>query len=122
MKPELLGPLPEPFELLVSVLGAAFLSVLGVYIEYLAVVTVQGSGEATFGYWAVVPGLVRLGFAYLLTVDRVLPTLAGSRKQVAGRDRRHYGFGMLPRLSRLPFSAVSNHGGRSTDPTPPTVV
>ena len=57
-----------------------------VYIEYFALVTVQGGGEATFGYWAVVPGLVCLGFAYLLTVDRVLPSLAGSREQVAGRD------------------------------------
>jgi hypothetical protein len=78
MRPETLELLPELLELLLSGLTAVVLSVAGVYLEHFAFVTVQG-GETTVGLWAVIPGTVCLGFAYVLATDRVVPTLAELR-------------------------------------------
>ncbi|WP_276258559.1 hypothetical protein [Haloglomus litoreum] len=85
MRPSLIELLPELLELVLSSLAAALLSVLGLYIEYFAAMTVQGGGDATVGYWAVVPGLVCLGFAYALTVDKVLPGVSGLRTALGER-------------------------------------
>lgn len=85
MNPRLLEFLPELLELVLSGLAAAVLSALGVYIEYFAVVTVQGGGDTTVGYWAILPGLVCLGFAYLLTVDKVIPALSVFREALGAR-------------------------------------
>lgn len=71
--------LPELLEIVLSSLAVALLSALGLYIEYFAAMTVQSGGDATVGYWAIVPGLVCLGFGYALTVDKVLPGVSGLR-------------------------------------------
>jgi hypothetical protein len=73
MRLSLLELAPELLELVLSSLAAVLLSGLGVYAEYFAVVTIESGGQVTVGYWAIVPGAVCLGFAYLLAVDRVIP-------------------------------------------------
>lgn len=74
MKTPLVDLLPELLELLVFGLGAVGLSLAGAAIERFAMLTYQ-HGDPMVGLWAVVPGAVCLGFAYLITTDKVLPKL-----------------------------------------------
>jgi hypothetical protein len=75
MPSQTLELLPELLELLLSGLVAAALSAAGVYLEHFAFVTVQG-GDTMVGLWAIIPGLVCLGFAYGITTDKVMPKFA----------------------------------------------
>jgi len=70
--------LPELLELLLSGLAAMALSAAGVYLEHFAFVTAQG-GDTTLGLWAIIPGIVCLGFAYAITTDKIVPALAEMR-------------------------------------------
>lgn len=81
MKTPLLDLLPELLELLVFGLGAVGLSLAGAAIERFAMLTVQ-HGDPMVGLWAVVPGAVCLGFAYLLATDKFLPKLRSVRAAV----------------------------------------
>jgi hypothetical protein len=81
MKTPLLDLLPELLELFVFGLGALGLSLAGATIERFALLTYQ-HGDPTVGMWAVVPGLVCLGFAYVLTTDKFLPKLRSVRTAV----------------------------------------
>jgi len=75
MTTALLELLPALLELSVFSLGAVGLSLVGAYVERFAVVTAQ-HGQPLLALWAAVMGAVALYFAYSLTVDRVVPTLA----------------------------------------------
>ncbi|WP_254829669.1 hypothetical protein [Haloglomus salinum] len=75
MRPQTVDLLPELLELVLSGLATVALSAAGAYLEHFAFVTVQG-GDTTVGLWAVIPGVVCLGFAYAIATDKVLPKLA----------------------------------------------
>lgn len=78
MRLQTLELIPELLELLLSGLTAVALSVAGVYLEHFAFVTAQG-GETMLGLWAIIPGIVCLGFAYAIATDKIVPTVAEIR-------------------------------------------
>lgn len=75
MKRLLFRNLAELFELVIAGLATIVLSIGGAYLEYFAFVTAQG-GDTALGLWTVIPGVVCLGFAYLLVTDRIVPTIS----------------------------------------------
>lgn len=68
---------PELIEILLSGIGTAALSAIGMYIELLAIETFQ-AGETVVALWLVAAGGALLYFGiYLLGVGQFLPRLLG---------------------------------------------
>lgn len=82
MRSQTLELLPELLELVLSALAAVALSAAGAYLEHFAFVTVQG-GDTTVGLWAIIPGIVCLGFAYAIATDKVVPKVSEVRSGLA---------------------------------------
>jgi hypothetical protein len=72
MRPSLLELLPELLELFVFGLGSVLLSVAGVYIERIALLTAEG-GQLKLGLWIALVGAVALYFAYLTVTEKFRP-------------------------------------------------
>lgn len=66
---------PELLDVVVSASATLLLSVGGLYAERFALASVQ-HGRLGLGLWAAILGFIALCVAFLLTRDRVLPTVA----------------------------------------------
>jgi len=82
MNTVLLELLPELLELLLFGLGSVGLSVAGLYIERLALDTVE-SCHVKLGAWIAFMGCMAFYFAYLMSTDKFQPKLAVVRRKLA---------------------------------------
>jgi hypothetical protein len=72
----------ELLELLAFALGSVGPSVAGLYIERVALATVE-SGNAKLGAWLAFMGFMAFYFAYLMRTDKFQPKLAAVRRRLA---------------------------------------
>jgi uncharacterized membrane protein len=82
MNTAVLELLPALLELLAFALGSVGLSVAGLYIERVALATVE-SGNVKLGAWLAFMGLMAFYFAYLMSTDKFQPKLAAVRQRLA---------------------------------------
>ena len=82
MNTTLLELLPELLELLVFGAGSVGLSVAGLYIERVALATVE-SGHVKLGAWLAFMGAMAFYFAYLMSTDKFRPKLDDLRYVLA---------------------------------------
>jgi hypothetical protein len=79
MNTALLELLPQ---LLAFGVGSVGLSVAGLYIERVALTTIE-SGNVKLGAWLGLMGAMAFYFAYLMSTDKFRPKLAAVRRQLA---------------------------------------
>ena len=82
MTSAILGLLPELVELLFFGLGSVLLTGVGVYVEEIALATVQ-AGKPELGAWFAVMGAMAFYFGpYLMGYDELRPRIAALRRKL----------------------------------------